>query len=117
MLIHQSMVPSPQFQNRLIVLIQKCHVPVAMAVRCIVFPLEAEENVLISVASNLEISGPNREVGESGPDEVASVGEDVGTGLERAVVLAIGEATEGRDEKVAFFDLVGGGNGDVEGWW
>ncbi len=76
-------------------------------------PFEGEEYILAFVATGLEVGSPNGEVGETGPDELAGRGEDVGCCLEGPVMGAVWVPGEGCDEEIAWRNGGVGGDSDV----
>lgn len=77
--------------------------------------LKASQDGIAAPFNHLEVCGPDTVVAVAGPDEVAIVSEDVGSGLTRAMlgVLAVTETGEGGYEKLALFYILGCWDGDV----
>lgn len=79
--ISQPMVTCAQLSDGVVILVQESSVAMSMSVRSIMASLETEQNILALVPSSLEVGGPDREICEARPDEVASVCEDIGSCL------------------------------------
>lgn len=116
MLISQLVITRSKFPNRFIMLVQNGSMPMTMAVPRIVITFETEQHVLSVPLPGLEIGSPDRVDAVAGPDEIAVVAEDVWRGLTGTVLCSCGVrvACEGGDEEVAFLDVVGSWNGDVQ---
>jgi len=87
-----------------------------MTIASIVIAFEAEQNMFALPLGGLEIGGPNGVDAVPGPDQIAIVAKDVWARLTRPMLLSrsIGVPRERRYEKIAFLDVAGGRNGDVE---
>lgn len=116
MLISQLMITRPQLTDGLIMLIQDGSMSMTMSITSVMVSLEREENILTLPARRLEVRRPDRVVPVSRPDELAVVAENVRCRLTRAVLFTCGVCVpgEGSDEEIAFLDVRGSGDGDVQ---
>lgn len=69
-----------------------------VSVCSIMATLKREEDILALISTSLEVCGPDREVCEARPNEVASVREDVWSSLCRPVVGSFWKAGKWREE-------------------
>jgi hypothetical protein len=115
-LVDQLVVAGAQLADGLVVLVHDGDVAVAVAVAGVVVALEAEQDVFAFPASRLEVGRPDAVDAVAGPDQVAVVAENVGTGLARTVLLrgSVRESGERGHEKVPVLDILGGRNADVQ---
>lgn len=87
-LVRQAMVPSSEFADGLIILVEESGVAVSVAICSIMASLKAKEDVFALVPSLLEIGSPDGKISISGPDEITGVGKDIGCCLGGAVMSA-----------------------------
>lgn len=118
-LVGQLVVSGTQLGDKIVALVQDRRVAMPVAVVRVMVPLKAEEHILTVQLGRLEVRRPDAVVAVAGPDQVAVVAEDVRRCLTGAVHLAgcVGEAGEGSDEEIAFLDVVGRGDGNIELRW
>jgi hypothetical protein len=76
-------------------------------------PFKREKDVFPFVFGSLEVRGPNRKVGESGPYQVTSIREDIWGSLEWTVSGSIGISGERGNEEVARLYIFGCWNSDI----
>lgn len=88
----------------------------SVSICCIMASFETEQDILPLVSSGLEVRGPDREICEARPDEVAGICEDIGSCLQWAVACTFWETCKGCNEDVATLNVCGGRDGDVELW-
>lgn len=77
MLISQAIIPGSLLPHCLVVIIKKRNIDVPMLIRSVMTTFEGEKNIRSSVSSGLEIGGPDREVGEAGPDQLTGICENI----------------------------------------